>query len=271
MSGNRPETDGPFDRRILARLAGASALWVEMRTLAEQDLGTITPEEARRLVIEQNVLAKATRANRMEVAKKLVQRYILDAANPAFRAFWQQYQRESSEAQRGLLGYLLLSASDFLVRRTGVEWLGPKLNADGSPLTYENLAAYWDDLAAEHDELTEWSETTRERMMQHYLGAIRDFGLAEGKYTKRVVRPHVGPAPVMLAARYSVLEGLSPRETLEADWFRLFGLTVSDVIAKLYELNGLGRARFRVAGDVVELSLTEGSNGQDDRGPRTEA
>lgn len=255
MTAEKSERSEPFDTRVLARLAGGGALWVEMRTLADRDLSGITPSEAKRVIIEENVLAKATQSNRVKVANKLIGRYVLDCQSAIFNAFWHEYVRERNEAQRALLGYLLFCASDFLARQIGMEWLAPKLDSPGVVLTSDDLSAHLETLATEHDEIAAWSSTTRTRFVQHYLGAIRDFGLAEGKITKRVTRPHIGPGPMMLGVRYALMEKVSPGDALQSDWFRLFGLGLSSIIEKLYELNSLGIARFRVQGEVVELNL----------------
>jgi hypothetical protein len=241
--------------RYLARLAGATAMWVEMQTLLAHGIAGKSKTELQSLVVEGNILAKRTRANRLEVWKKLSARYLLDPEHPAFRAFLENFYLETSTSQRGLLAYLLFAANDALVRRIGVEWLSPRFSKSGSVLKTEDLEAFVVRLGTEQPSVAQWSVTTRRRVLQHYLGAVRDFGLAQGKMQKRVLRPHVGSRPTVFAIRLAALQGLKPREVVQSEWFRLLGLDLNSTLTKLYQLNAEGLARFRVQGDVIELSL----------------
>ena len=93
--------------------------------------------------------------------------------------------------------------------------------------------------------------------MQHYLGAIRDFGLAEGVQKKRVVRPRIGHRPIAFAARLSLLEGLSGPALVTADWFRMLGLGTGETVNRLLDLNAADLAQVRVRGDVIDIEFAE--------------
>lgn len=257
MPVRQEQHDTTFATEILARLASAGSMWSELQKVLAVSSADISSDEVERLIVEKNVLAKATLANRRKVARKLVQRYTLDASDPVFAAFRHEYDREPTASQRALLGYLMMTTNDALMRALGTQWLVPKLDSPGEELRYEDLEAGLDALAEDHPQVSDWADSTRTRVMQHYLGAIRDFGFAEGVQTKRVVRPRVGDRPIAFAAQLSLLEGLSGPDFAESDWFRLLGLGTGATVNRLLDLNATGLARVRIRGDVIDLQFSE--------------
>lgn len=246
-----------FEEEIYARLASAGAMWPELQKTIAAVSSAVSPDEVKTLIIDRNLLAKATASNRQKVARKLLQRYTLNATDPVFARFKHEYERESAESQRGLMGYLMMSSNDALMRHLSTEWLAPKLSRPGQELTYDDLETALDDLAEEAPQVNEWADSTRTRIMQHYLGAVRDFGLAEGVQTKRVVPARVGCRPIAFAARLSVLQGLSGQALVGSEWFRLFGFDTGEAVNRLLDLNTAGLAQVRVRGDVIDIEFAE--------------
>lgn len=230
-------------------------MWTEMHALLDHGIEGATAADIRTLIVEANVLAKRTLENRIRVWRKLRERYLLDPSLPAFRYFLAAYYREHSASQQGLLGYLLFCFSDPLTRHLGVTWLAPRVARPGTALRIEELTVGFDALAKEIPSLAQWTPTTRLRVFQHYLGAVRDFGLAEGTLLKRSLKPHVGGHVLVYAIRLAELQGLRPFDALQSVWVRLLGLDLDATITRMYQLNAEALARFRMAGDVVELSL----------------
>ena len=239
----------------LVRLAGAGAMWAEMETVMAVDIRRLGRDRLKAMVIDENVLAKATHSGRDQVWRKLSRRYVMDPESPLFQAFCRAYYAESSPGQRALLGYLLMSAHDYVVRRVSLTWLLPRLERAGRLLRAEELSEHLDALAGECPEWRTWAASSRVRWNAHYLGAVRDFGLATGKAVKRSTPPVVGNTVVAFAARLGQFEGLSPKAILTSDWFALLDLGLDQAVDKLLRLQAEGLARFRIQGDVVELAL----------------
>src|SRR5262249_29741128 len=147
---------------------------------------------------------------------------------------------------------LLLCANDDLVKRLGLDWLLPRLRRPGTPLNSEDVTAFLSDLARQLPEVTQWTDATRIRFVRHYLGAVRDYGLAEGMRQKRTTLVHAGSPVLIFALRLGMREGLKPLELLRSDWMRLLGIDFDSAITRMYQLNAEGLARFRMAGDVVD-------------------
>jgi hypothetical protein len=70
-----------------------------------------------------------------------------------------------------------------------------------------------------------------------------------------MVRPRPGAQVALFAARLGRLQGLSDRQVLDSDWFRLLGLDGERASDLLYAANRAGVLGFRMQADVVELTL----------------
>lgn len=230
-------------------------MWVELQNLLEHGATDKSYDKMREAVVEGNVLAKRTTANRRQAWRKLVDRYCLRPDDVAFAKFLQVYYGETSVHQRALLAYLLFSWNNALARRISLEWLSPQLHTPGAVLDRARLREYFDLLCAAEKDLASWAEATKVGFLKQYLGAIRDFGLAEGKVTKRVLKPVVGSNVVLYALHLARIEGVAPRDMLKCEWFRLLGVDLDWVIEKLYSMNAEGVTKFRIQGDVVDLQF----------------
>jgi hypothetical protein len=246
-----------FSERYVANLAGASSMWAEMQALLDHKIANLSTDAVRSLIVEENVLNKRTDVNRKKTLKKLTERYSLKRDNPVFAHFLTAYYTEVNSSQRALLGYLLLCANDLLVRRLSADWLAPRLARDGTALATDDLVKHVSDVGQKVPALARWTPVTRLHVCQHYLGSVRDFGLAEGRVVKRSQRPYAGSRVLVYALQLGRLQGLKPLDLLASDWMRVLGLDLDTAITRMYQLNAEGLAKFRMAGHVAELTLLE--------------
>lgn len=228
-----------------------------MRLLLEGLDRPLASREYRVLVMEENRLVRGAASTRLKLWKELHCRYRLDREDPVFAAFWIEWSRSRSEAERSLTAYVLFALNDRLVMDLGTEWLFPLLRRAPVEVRVEDVQAFLRQAEARHPEMAAWSAETRLALAQKYLASIRDFGLAEGVVRKRTVRPALHAAPVRLLVRALRLASVSPLDLVQSRVFRLLGIESYEVIDALGELNRLGTLRFRMQGDVVELALEE--------------
>jgi Putative inner membrane protein (DUF1819) len=241
----------------VSRLSARSALFTELHLLLDRESAALSPVEYRALVVTKNKLARTSEAARAKLWKELKGRYRLDAADPLFSAFWTEWQRCASEAERGLTAYVLLALNDHLVADLGTSFLFPLLRRAPAELRVTDVLAFIERAATSHTEVIAWSENTRRSLAQDYCASIRDFGLAKGITRKNTVRPALYGSPVRLLVRALRLTGVAPLDLVCAPAFRLLGLDGTEVIDALGELNRTGALRFRMQGNVVELDITE--------------
>ena len=241
----------------LSRLSARSALYSELHQLLDAGGDLLTVVGYRTLVLKANVLGRSSSAARNKIWQELKSRYRLDAEDPLFAAFWTEWLRCESDAERGLTCYVLLALNDHFVADIGTEWLFALLRRAPTDIRVADILAFIGRAEAEHLEVRSWSMNTRLAVAQKYAASIRDFGLANGRSRKSTIRPALHASPVRLLVQALRLAGVRPLDLVRARIFRLLALDESEVIAALGELNRLGALRFRMQGDVVEIDVRE--------------
>lgn len=239
-----------------SRLSARSALYTELRLLLDNLDDALPSKGYRSLVIAENCLARGSVSARRKLWEELHARYRLDSADPLFAVFWQEWRCSKSEPERSLTAYILFALNDRLVTDLGTEWLFPLLRRAPADLRVGDVLAYLG-RARQHPEVGNWSEKTTVAVAQKYCASIRDFGLANGIVRKLTVRPALYGSPVRLLVRALRLVGVPQFELVQSRIFRLLGVDTTEVIDALGELSRMGELRFRMQGDVVELSLME--------------
>jgi hypothetical protein len=242
-----------------SRLSARSALFTEFHLLLDCECNARPSSEYRALVLTENKLLRTSASARAKLWQELKARYRLDADDPLFAAFWVEWMRCTSEAERGLTAYLLLALNDRLVADLGHEILFPLLRRAPAELRVEDVLAFIHRAKTSHPEVGGWSDETCRAIARKYGAGIRDFGLAKGTIRKFTIRPALYGAPVRLLIRALRLLGVAPLDLIHAPAFRLLGLEGTEVIDALGELNRTNALRFRIQGDVVELDITEGT------------
>jgi hypothetical protein len=245
----------PYSSRLSAR----SALYGELHQLLGAAATALPSSEYRVRVVEQNCLARPSTAARVKLWEELKARYRLDADDPLFAAFWNEWRRCASEAERSLTAYLLFALNDRLVADLGAEWLYPLLRRAPVEIRLADVAAFIERAFGKHPEAHDWSDQTRLAVAQKYLASIRDFGLARGTVRKTSIRPALYGAPVRLLVHALRLAGVGPWDLVQSPAFRLLCLDPTEVIDALGEMNRVGALRFRMQGDVVELDVRGGA------------
>ncbi len=241
----------PYSSRLSAR----SALYTELHQLLDAEDRALSSAEYRKRVIDENRLTRTSTAARAKLWKELKARYRLDSEDPLFAAFWTEWKRCGSEAERSLTAYVFFALNDRLVADLGTEWLYALLRRAPAEVRLADVVAFIQRAFRVHPEARDWSEETRLAVAQKYTTSIRDFGLARGTVRKTSIRPALYGAPVRLLVRALRLAGVAPLDLVQAPAFKLLCLDPTEVIDALGEMNRTGALRFRMQGDVVELDV----------------
>lgn len=241
--------------RMLARISTRSALATDFLMLMDRVPG-YGLADFRVAVLEKNVLTRASHSARAKLFKELKGRYLLNAESPLFHAFLAEWQAYPDSQDRQLLAYTLFNLNDRTVYITSCEWLYPRIREASSELRLGDLLAFFRALGRQdHPEVTHWTASTVTRVAQHYLASVRDFGLATGGIRKVAVRPSLRPAPIRLLLRALRLADLPDSEILRHPVFKILGVSPTEIVDVLSELNRQGSLRFRMQADVIELEL----------------
>ncbi|MGE5620371.1 MAG: BrxA family protein [Sphingomonadaceae bacterium] len=245
--------EAPESQPLTARLAAAASRRADLESVLAAAPPHASVEEFRRLVLDQNVAGKRSAASRQKLWQQLRLRYILDCSIPESAAFLSAMASTSSPSERGLLCLLMMARTDRLFRDVTLESISPLLTRDGTVVSSDEVQRTVERCL--RTEGVSWSPETVVSVRQHLLAALKDCGVLRGSITRRTVRPRPGTPFALLASRFALLEGLTPRQTLESRWFRLLGMGGEQVADLLRAAAREGALRFRMQAEVVELQL----------------
>lgn len=259
MPGEGPQRGvEPRGTELTVRLAAQGAMLNELRALAHLIDPETARDDARRLILEENVLQRDSIVSRKKIFQKFSTRFVPQEAPVATANFFRAVQAENDPAQIALCAYVMMAWRDALVYLLGEEWLAQKLRIAGFVAQTDGILDELEWLADNRaPEIGKWDHIPRVRIAQHYLGLLRDCGFATGSVRKSLRSPYVSP-PVVLFSAQLIMGGGEPAANVpEHSLFRVLGLTPADVIDALTELHAEGRITFAVQGNVAHIALKE--------------
>jgi hypothetical protein len=106
-----------------------------------------------------------------------------------------------------------------------------------------------------HPAVKKWRPSTRTKLAQSILAALRDFGVLRGIYAKQIQRPVVSPETVFHLLCALLAEGRHGRAVIEAPDWRLFLWSEEDTSNALADLAQRRWIRFERGGRTVILEL----------------
>jgi len=235
-------------------LSGKGALLDEtLAVLRQIDCGH-SLDQVRAMVMDHDLLAKMTMSTRQSVWKHIHARYLSDG-DPSRVLARMVVHAPDRQTERLVLFYELCRSLP-VVRDTTVRCVYPRYAAGYSGIDKTDIQRYFDDIAAGHPELTEWSPQTRDKVVSNILTILRDCGLLEGAQPKWFSRLYV-PLPAFVYVLYRLAgDGLTtPHELLDVEDWRLFFLEPADVVGLLDEATAAGHCTFKHRGGIYTLDL----------------
>jgi len=235
-------------------LSGKGALLNETLAVLRQIDNGHSIDQVRAMVMDQDLLSKMTILTRSSVWDQIHVRYLSDEERTRVLARMVVHAPDR-QTERLVLFYELCRSSP-LLHDTTIHCIYPRYAACYSGIDKTHIHKHFDDIAAEHPELMEWSPQTRNKVASNILTIVRDFGLLEGTQHKQFVHLYV-PLPAFVYVLYQLAgDGLTtPREILEAKEWRLFLLESADVMTLLDEATKAAHCVFKHRGDVHTIDL----------------
>lgn len=231
-----------------SRIIKGGALLEESRRFVEFWEDGLDVEENLDQFRTQNLLGKRSRARTEDTLAILRQRFVDPGPEliPALRALTFR-----AEGFRDAC-YFESARNDDLLAYATAEAL-PRLRGKGwSTITVEDLEGEL--VASPPDEtVTEWSQTTRTRVVHGLLSALRDFGVLQGKANKRIA-----PSSISFSGFVYVLGRLrhqlpSSHEIVTSEVWKWWLLDQSQVRSHLLEADREGVLRYMDAGSTVRI------------------
>jgi hypothetical protein len=198
-------------------------------------------------IIEDNALGKATVSTRKLSAQRLAELYGLDRSIPIFRQLLRVW--DFDPAGQALTATLVALARDPLLRCTAP-----------SVLDLRHGQGFDRDLMAEALKKTtkdRLNEATLDKVVRNAASSWAQSGHLEGRTFKKrtLVRPTAGP--VIMALFLGYLQGIRGPGILRSFWCQALDAS-PEVLARIASTASMsGLIRFRMAGDVIDVSFPE--------------
>jgi len=180
---------------------------------------------ARNAVIHDNILAKRTYQTRKRCWAVLHSRYFPNKFGTGLNPIIAIYKINVSEAMRRGVLYYHFATSDLFTYEVTTKLIYSLIHKGFKNISPRIIDEFLDSRAELHPEINNWSYQTRKSLISHYLSALRDFGIFEGKVRKRIHHPIVEEALFLYVATVLRDCGKSSRDILTSDDFKLFLLT----------------------------------------------
>jgi len=247
------ESAAPYSSRNSSK----GALLTETKILFSYLAKGNSMDSARQATIQDNIFLKKTNQTRKRCWEVLHSRYFpqkregSDQIHPIIPLF---RTKASEKMKEGVL-YYHFAISDLFSYEVTTELVYDMYRRGLTKIAPRNVHEFLDSKNKLHPEINEWSPQTRLSLVSHYLSAMRDFGILEGKNQKSIHRPTVEEDLFLYVVTYLRDCGKSPKAILISDDFKLFLLSQEEVEFRLLEAQRKGRIHFRRAGHIVSLEL----------------
>lgn len=235
-------------------ISGKGALLDETLAVLRQIDRGHSLDQVRAMVMDHDLLGKMTMRTREAVWENIHARYLADGNHARVLARMVVHAPDH-QTERLILFYGLCRSLP-VVRDATIGYVYLRYVAGYSGIDKTHIQNYFDDIAVEHPELTEWSPQTRDKVVSNILTILRDFGLLEGSQRKQFSRLYV-PLPAFVYVLYRLAQdGLTtPQGLLNVEDWRLFFLEPADVLTLLNEATVAGHCTFKHRGDIYSLEL----------------
>jgi len=161
--------------------------------------------------------------------------------------------KASLETKKAVMFYYL-AKSDHLVYDITIKLLY-KLYQEGRINVRKNdVEKFLTKQEEKHPEIEDWSITTRNKTIRHYLATVKDFDLLEGSNMKSFKGYRIPSDAFFYILYYKFYnEDKNSKEIIEDDDWKLYLLSLEEVKAILNEGNRRGYIKYEEAGDIISI------------------
>lgn len=248
---NRVRDAGNYSSRNTSKGALIKEAVKLFSTARQLELST---DDLREMALRGQMFPSSSYENRQRIWDSLHYRYFAPRLPWIIRGLTSASAAGVNSPEFVSLAYLYFALRDRLTFElvTGMIW--ERWLARSLTISSTDVVAFLDRSAAQHP-VRKWSESTRVKLAQSLLAALRDFGMLRGIYAKQIQRPVVAPETVFHLLCILLAEGCHGRAVIEAPDWRLFLWSEDDAAKALAELAQRRWIRFERGGRTVILEL----------------
>jgi len=149
--------------------------------------------------------------------------------------------------------YIHFALRDLLTFDFVTKVLFEQRNKTQHPIDKSDVRDLLDSKSLDQPHIANWSESSRDKLSNSTLTALRDFGILTGKNKKRLVHRTVSSFAAEHLLRVLTWEGERGRNVISDPTWKLFLMDENSVASTLARLAQHGRIRFEKAGSTVVL------------------
>jgi hypothetical protein len=236
-----------------SRILKATALISDTKTLLSHwDVDQELQENIRR-GLRDNIFGKASRSRVEDMLNIFRQRYLKEAT--VVRALVSLVRSRFPAVSLERLLYFHSALADRLLYDTVTQILVPLRSSGVSEINLMQIQATIAKWVTEGKTSRPWSESTIDRVQCNLVAALRDFGVLEGRSTKKIVSIYLPVDAFAYIAFYLSTQQPSGSKMIDLPEWGLFFLGADSVEQLLFEAHQRGYLQYHVAGSVARLTF----------------
>jgi hypothetical protein len=253
-SKNTQRLESTLDAAVYStRILKATALLSDTRILLEYWDASMPAKENLARFQSENIFGKASRSRVQDILKIFQQRYL---QNPhVISALNVLAKGRFAESSLNRILYYHSALSDRLIYDVVTDVLLPQRNSgivEVSLLRIQQKLRTW---IAEGKTASTWSDGTVERVAQHLVATLRDFGVLEGAFNKRIAVAYLPIEAFAYICFYIKQNQPSGQKLLQHPDWQLFFMQSEGVERFLVEAHQRHLLEWHAAGSVTRLTF----------------
>jgi hypothetical protein len=249
----RKENEKKSLYRFSARISGVLSCIPETKIILTELATGSTYEDIEKKVLLDNILDKRTLRSRKKVLSAIKLRFL---SNPhiKLKPLIKFINSGISENSKNLIIYYHLCKSEKIVYDLTSKFLYEKF-LDGRLGVSKNEALdFLNNQIGAHPELKKWTSITKERVIEHYLAIMKDFGFLKGSKKKEFNIDYVPLEVIMYVVFILLDEGKNVKQVLNSEDFKLFFINRDEIIRYLMDATRKGIVDFKYREGIYELN-----------------
>jgi len=226
-------------------------IW-ETKRILEVYIETQDYDAVKEAVLEDNLLRKGSERYREDILTEIAGRYSIDKYSFTETPLIQVFKRPVGEPIQEWVLYYEFS-QDPLVSLLTTEFLYSEFHKGSLTVRKEDVIEFLDQSKSEYPVIGSWSENTLLSVAEHYLAAMKNFGLLEGN-TQKEFRYVYLPEQVILYVLYSLFEDgtTTAEDVVDHQAWKLLLMDTDDVRDRLHDVSP-SHVRYEKRGSVERL------------------
>ncbi|MBC8458569.1 MAG: DUF1819 family protein [Deltaproteobacteria bacterium] len=246
------------NQKYTANITMGAALKEEAKTVLQHVHFGNSNKRIKQLVIEENLLDKATIASRKNAWGLIEGRYLKNSNCPT-NLIAQIVASQKGESIVDWMLFYHCCLADTLIYDVTVGLTYHRFISGATRIDKPDVISFLEERKKEHPEIEKFSQLTKDKIARNYLTLLRDFGLLEGKVIKYFKTVFVPIEFFVYVVYFLIEQGMATKAILSSDDFNLFFLSEEDVLRLMNEASRTPYLDFTSAGDIYNLQLTRES------------